>query len=358
MAKQYGNTGGSAQVPTSINSPGSWTAGTEIYRQKQVLSIWPAAKLPAAAPQTGEIVFCCSSGTRDELLETNKYIEASGQEVSRTAYPDLYEVLADTYGPGDGYSTFRLPNYTNENSYFKATTTSGETWVNLSGNAVLPSHTHVCQVGAQTNAAFNYTNDPAGPYVRDTGSSSEFTSVDESPEGNQIRRNQVFVLLTASGAGGNSEPGIVAPFLLPKSVDDFTGALTETLFVCSGGIESVGSNPVLTRQYGTLFGGDGSTTVGTPDYRGQFLNNVNKANSAVNVSGLSLGASGFLNFTTAAHRHEVNTRVPGSLKHQTNNQQSYSGPLFAPATSTASVGSLSTENRPANVNVLFMLTGG
>jgi len=358
MAKQYGNTGGNAEIPTNFDAPGAWTAPTEVYRQKAVVGKWPSALVPAVSLDAGEVVFCCSSGTRDELLASNKYIEANGQEVSRNAYPELFDVLQETYGPGDGSTTFRLPNYRNENQYFKSTVISGIDWTTLSGAGVLPSHTHVCQAGIKASDGFNYNTDPAGPYVRSVGPVTKETSIDEDPRGNHVRRNQVFVLLAASGLGGQAEPGIVSPFLLPLPLTGFSEARTENIIVCSGSLELVDSNPNLLRQYGTLFGGDGSTTIGTPDYRGQFLQNANQTNAGVNVSGASLGASGFLEFSTAAHRHLCTSYEGEDKKFQSNPSLSYFGPFRGPATSTASIGSLDTENRPGNVNVLFVLVGG
>lgn len=37
----------------------------------------------------------------------------SGDAFSRTAYPDLFAILGTTYGPGDGSTTFNLPNFFN-----------------------------------------------------------------------------------------------------------------------------------------------------------------------------------------------------------------------------------------------------
>lgn len=42
------------------------------------------------------------------------YLMCDGRQVSRTAYPDLYKVIGDIYGPNDGISTFRLPDLVNE----------------------------------------------------------------------------------------------------------------------------------------------------------------------------------------------------------------------------------------------------
>jgi microcystin-dependent protein len=38
------------------------------------------------------------------------WLQASGQAVDRGVYADLYDEIGDTYGPGDGFSTFNVPN--------------------------------------------------------------------------------------------------------------------------------------------------------------------------------------------------------------------------------------------------------
>ena len=42
------------------------------------------------------------------------WLYCSGQEVSRDTYPQLYALLGDTYGSGDGSTTFNLPDYRGE----------------------------------------------------------------------------------------------------------------------------------------------------------------------------------------------------------------------------------------------------
>jgi len=356
MGKHYGGTGGDAQIPTTFEAPGAWTAPTEVYRQKKVIEQWPEAVKPAESLDVGEIVFVASSGTRDELLSTNKYIEANGQEISRAAYPELFSILSVTYGFGDGVTTFRLPDYNNKNNYFKSILASGEDWTALSGTGVIPDHTHQWSGGQGTGRSVR--EGTSGNNCRSVTGVQYQTSQDGDPTGNHLRRNQVFVLLAASGMGGVGEPGIVSPFLLPIGVDDFNAAIQENLIVCSGSLQTVDAHPSLFRQYGTLFGGDGTATVGTPDYRGQFLQNVNLTNASVNVSGSSIGPSGYLLDTFARHSHVVNGQAQATSLEQGGGPASFIGGLGPPATSASSVGNSNTESRPANVNCIFMIVGG
>jgi microcystin-dependent protein len=46
-----------------------------------------------------------------------------GSAVSRTDYADLYSVIGDTYGAGDGSTTFNLPNLTDK--FIQGNATSG-----------------------------------------------------------------------------------------------------------------------------------------------------------------------------------------------------------------------------------------
>lgn len=39
------------------------------------------------------------------------YLECDGSQISMTVYPELYAVLGLSYGPGDGETTFQLPDY-------------------------------------------------------------------------------------------------------------------------------------------------------------------------------------------------------------------------------------------------------
>lgn len=39
------------------------------------------------------------------------WLICNGSEVSRQTYPDLFEILGESYGPGNGATTFNLPDY-------------------------------------------------------------------------------------------------------------------------------------------------------------------------------------------------------------------------------------------------------
>jgi microcystin-dependent protein len=56
----------------------------------------------------GQIVFCAGNSI------PNGYLECNGATVSRTTYATLFAAIGSTYGPGDGATTFALPDLRGE----------------------------------------------------------------------------------------------------------------------------------------------------------------------------------------------------------------------------------------------------
>lgn len=77
-----------------------------------------------------------------------KWLICNGDEVSRTTYADLFAVIGDAFGDGDGSTTFLLPNFTDKSpmgangSYVpQAGNTYGE-GTHVLTTAEMPSHNH------------------------------------------------------------------------------------------------------------------------------------------------------------------------------------------------------------------------
>ena len=69
------------------------------------------------------------------------YLLCNGALVSRTTYAGLFAVVGTTYGPGDGSTTFNLPNFKDRmpvgaGNTYSANNTGGST------DAIIPSHNH------------------------------------------------------------------------------------------------------------------------------------------------------------------------------------------------------------------------
>jgi hypothetical protein len=74
------------------------------------------------------------------------YLLCDGSLVSRTTYALLYAVIGDTFGAGDGSTTFKLPSFRDRmpigaGATYSANTTGGST------DAVVVSHTHSASHG-------------------------------------------------------------------------------------------------------------------------------------------------------------------------------------------------------------------
>lgn len=61
-------------------------------------------KLATEIPQVGDIIIQASGAVGEN------YLACDGSAVSRTTYAELFATIGIAYGPGDGVSTFNLPN--------------------------------------------------------------------------------------------------------------------------------------------------------------------------------------------------------------------------------------------------------
>jgi hypothetical protein len=71
-----------------------------IQQQYSYIESYP----PTNTPQTGQILTNTTGSIPDG------YLLCDGSEVSRITYAQLFSVIGETYGNGDGTTTFNLPN--------------------------------------------------------------------------------------------------------------------------------------------------------------------------------------------------------------------------------------------------------
>lgn len=98
------------------------------------------------------------------------WLVCDGTAVSRATYPGLFAAIGETWGPGDGFSTFNLPNLHGRaligyDGAHPLGSTGGAAAVNLAVNQ-LPAHNHGITDPGHTHA---FTADPHTHVVTDPG---------------------------------------------------------------------------------------------------------------------------------------------------------------------------------------------
>lgn len=98
------------------------------------------------------------------------WLECDGRELIRTDYVVLFNAIGTTYGPGDGTSTFNIPDYRGRfligtNPTYPIGTSGGTSDATIS-TANLPSHTHAVTDPTHTHT---FTGTPHTHTINDPG---------------------------------------------------------------------------------------------------------------------------------------------------------------------------------------------
>lgn len=138
---------------------------TQAWRQFLV-SLWQrtGSSAGSATFSSGDIKPSAAAAAQDGWLSCD------GSAVSRATYPNLFSAIGETWGPGDGVTTFNLPDFRGRaligfDGAHPLATTGGADEATLGVNQ-LPAHNHGVTDPGHTHA---FTADPHTHIVTDPG---------------------------------------------------------------------------------------------------------------------------------------------------------------------------------------------
>jgi len=349
MVKKYGGYTGNPQASdvTTDSAHGAWQAPSEVTRESG-LQNWPSLYSPSifVYNNVGEVTYAATSGSAFDCLTSGTYLIPSGQIVSRSTYSDLFNVIGEDYGAGDGSTTFQLPDYSAPYLYLKATVPASPlTRTTASGQGVVPYHTHTFYnvnnvVGGVSQGQFQAPNSANQQFFN--------SYLQGRYDGNRGCTMEMVPVIAVSNT--RAPAGVIAPLLVPN-LNLISSVLPSNCLVCSGQQVSRTTYAHLYEKFGNIFGqGDGSTTFNIPDLRGLFVSTP--FYDIVQPSGHAQ-PSGFVPHSVAAHTHQFQTW-------STNNNGATAGPSYYRGSLQAGDSSLSNigsteENRPDNVTCVYIL---
>lgn len=174
------------------------------------------------------------------------WLLCQGQEVSRATYATLYAVIGNTYGAGNGTTTFNLPNLKgrvpigldSSDTSFDALAETGGAKTHTLAEANLPSHTHSinhdhASVTSGSGGSHNHGPSGGGIFLTQPASGSLYTQVSTSLTANDVYYGSASVtdteaahthtvdLPSFSGTSGSTGSGTAVTHLDPYLVVNF-----------------------------------------------------------------------------------------------------------------------------------------
>ena len=355
-AKRPAGYAGPYTQPSPQAAPGSYIAPTEVAALTEQAK-WPVGFAPNRPPGIlpGEIVGVLATGVIDAVnaARPDSLSVASGFDVSRGDYSELFSVYNTTFGAGDGSSNFGIIDLPKTNNYLEGTTISGLTYPGqYRQDSVMPEHTHELNVCVSLTIRGLYQNTPAGNTP--TYTYTTLDNINES-ERNEARHRQVIQCVAKKELSSppiGSLQYILVPNAQPGDMTD-VGISAVNYLIASGQDISRTEYSELFNRIGTKYGtGDGSTTFGLPDFLGLFSRGSD-SDDYITISGTDVPASGYLGDKVVRHRH---TR--GGVYYNAGNSGNTAGGALIQGTGSTESGESSlggAETRPKNITALYYL---
>ncbi len=92
--------------PSFTGVPSAPTAATQTNSTQIATTAFVQQELDGTIPVGSTVLMAFTSPT------PTGFVAADGSAVARAGYPDLFAVVGETFGAGDGSTTFNLPNVT------------------------------------------------------------------------------------------------------------------------------------------------------------------------------------------------------------------------------------------------------
>lgn len=140
------------------------------------------------------------------------YLMCDGALVSRTTYAILFAVVGTTYGPGDGSTTFNLPNFKDRMPIGAGTTYSANT-TGGSKDAIIVSHTHTVNDPGHAHATTIYFNN-AGNHTQYGSDVGQPVTGGASQSSNTTNTNITVATAGAAATNANLPPYIGIHFII------------------------------------------------------------------------------------------------------------------------------------------------
>jgi len=150
----------------------------------------------------------------------DEWLFCNGDEVSRSTYADLFAVIGEAYGAGDGTTTFLLPNFIQRSPMGTGGAvvgypgnTDGEFTVTLASGH-LPSHTHGVNDPGHTHVLQSPFTSIIGARPAGGAAASAGTSLSG---GAQLTTNTTGITIQSTGANAahnNLHPVLGVPFII------------------------------------------------------------------------------------------------------------------------------------------------
>lgn len=224
------------------------------------------------------------------------YVTPSGQDISRTDYPELYSRLSTTWGVGDGVNTFNVPKVNGGVSLQAVTSPSVPKPVGTVLSGQYPVHTHSVtvnptsqfQAGWIPNAGTPAGYDPVTPITYPSTDGVRLNPV-ANPNPSQISTSSRMIGSLAATALATKDANV-----LPiGTIVGYIGISTNwdnSLYpwlLCDGSAYQRADYPALYALWGTTFGSTSSTDFKVPELRGKFLYHANQYTSQYETMSLT-----------------------------------------------------------------------